>query len=122
MNWNNGRTSTESLFGLWWVDFALAAATSGTNNSPEFLRHHWEEIHERSGQPFNYALLQRDSFNYDTEPACRAVVAARTLDPNAEHLFFELVQHHFYVQNQDPNQVDFYAPICTKLELDFARF
>jgi putative protein-disulfide isomerase len=88
----------------------------------DFLRHHWEEIHQRSGQPFNYELLQRDSFNYDTEPSCRAVVAARTLDPNAEHLFFELVQHHFYVQNQDPNQVDFYAPICTKLDLDFDAF
>jgi putative protein-disulfide isomerase len=87
-----------------------------------FLQHHWEEIHQRTGQPFNYALLQRDSFNYDTEPSCRAVVAARTLDPNAEHLFFELVQHHFYVQNQDPNQVDFYAPICTKLDLDFDAF
>ena len=87
-----------------------------------FLGHHWEEVQKRSGQPFNHGLLQQDSFNYDTEPSCRAVVAARAIDATVEHTFFELVQHHFYVQNQDPNQVDFYAPICEKLGLDFATF
>jgi putative protein-disulfide isomerase len=122
MNWNNGRNSVESLFGLWWVGLRPGGGDEWNEQFTSFLQHHWEEIHQRSGQPFNYELLQRDSFNYDTEPSCRAVVAARTLDPNAEHLFFELVQHHFYVQNQDPNQVNFYAPICTKLDLDFDAF
>ncbi len=87
-----------------------------------FLGHHWEEVNKRSGQPFNHDLLKRESFNYDTEPSCRAVVAARVLDPNLEHQFFELVQHYFYVQNQDPNQVNFYAPICSKLGLSFEDF
>lgn len=87
-----------------------------------FLRHHWEEVNQRSGQPFNFQLLEQKEFNYDTEPGCRAVVAARAMDAQVEHLFFELVQHHFYVQNQDPNQVAFYQPICEKLGLDFAEF
>ncbi|MEL7120046.1 MAG: DsbA family protein [Bacteroidota bacterium] len=87
-----------------------------------FLAHHWEEVNQRSGQPFNHGLFQLDDFNYDTEPSCRAVVAARAIDSSKEHPFFELVQHHFYVQNQDPNRVDFYEPICKKLELDFGEF
>lgn len=87
-----------------------------------FLKHHWEEVNERSGQPFGYSLFERESFNYDTEPSCRAVVAARTMDPTLEHRFFELVQHHFYVQNQDPATDTFYAPICKSLGLDYEAF
>jgi putative protein-disulfide isomerase len=88
----------------------------------DFLRHHWEEVSSRSGQPFTYDLLEMDYFNYDTEPACRAIVAARSLAPAQEHRFFELVQHHFYVRNQDPGEVSFYAPICAELGIDFTAF
>jgi putative protein-disulfide isomerase len=88
----------------------------------EFLRHHWEEVSQRSGQPFCYDLLTADHFQYNTEPSCRAVVTARSMDPTVEARFFELVQHRFYVQNQDPGQVEFYAPICRELGLDFTDF
>lgn len=88
----------------------------------EFLKHHWEEVQQRSGQPFGYALFERSAFDYDTEPACRAVVAARALDPAVESRFFEWVQHYFYVQNEDPKQSAFYQPICKELGLDFNAF
>ena len=87
-----------------------------------FLKHHWEEVNARSGQPFGYTLFERESFNYDTEPSCRAVVAARQLDPAKEHRFYELVQHHFYVKSEDPNQEEFYRPICAELDLDYQQF
>ena len=85
----------------------------------DFLKHHWEEVNDRSGQPFGYDLFEKPEFNYDTEPACRAVVAAREMKPEIEQRFFELVQHHFYVKNQDPAAVTFYQPICETLGLDF---
>lgn len=87
-----------------------------------FLKHHWEEVNTRSGQPFGYELFERASFNYDTEPSCRAVVSVRKLAPALEQRFFELIQHYFYVQNEDPGTVDFYRPICEKLAIDFAEF
>jgi putative protein-disulfide isomerase len=87
-----------------------------------FLRHHWEEVSARSGQPFTYGLLSTAHFDYDTEPACRAIVAARSLSPENEHRFFELVQHHFYVQNKDPKEAAFYEPICQALAIDFTAF
>lgn len=87
-----------------------------------FLKHHWAEVNERSGQPFGYTLFDRPSFNYDTEPSCRAVVAARQMDPSSEHRFFELVQHYFYVRNEDPTQAAFYRPICEQLGLDYDTF
>ena len=51
-------------------------------NFKNFLKHHWEEVNTRSGQPFGFELFERDTFNYDTEPACRAVVAMRSLEPD----------------------------------------
>lgn len=88
----------------------------------KFLAHHWEEVTKRSGQPFGDKLFQRDTFNYDTEPSCRAVVTARTMDPAVESRFFELVQFRFYVLNEDPKEVSFYEPICEETGLDFIRF
>jgi len=88
----------------------------------EFLKHHWDQVSQRSGQPFGFDLFDLEEFNYDTEPACRAVVTARTLAPHKSLSFYELVQHHFYVQSHDPNQVEFYRPICDQLEINFTQF
>lgn len=93
-----------------------------------FLRHHWEEIHTRTGRPFAFDLFERSSFNYDTEPPCRAVVTARELlreagQPERELLaVFASIQEKFFVDNQDPNQVAFYESICLRHGLDFAAF
>src|SRR5690625_802547 len=93
-----------------------------------FLRQHWTEMAEHSGQPFELGLLDREQFNYDTEPSARAVVVARAMlgagDPNAKQLteFFQDLQHRFYVLNEDPNELEFYREPVAKLELDFAEF
>lgn len=88
----------------------------------DFLKHHWQEVSERSGQPFDLSLFDKEAFNYDTEPACRAVVTTRTIAPEKTPAFYELVQHYFYAQSQDPKQVRFYQSICEKLDMDFQEF
>ena len=87
-----------------------------------FLQHHWEEVEQRSGQPFSNQLFELEDFNYDTEPACRATVTVRQIAPKKVLAFYELVQHHFYVANKDPKQVNFYEPICEQLAIDFEEF
>lgn len=87
-----------------------------------FLKHHWEEVNKRSGQPFGYQLFELDNFNYDTEPACRAIVTVRNIAPEKVLPFYELTQHYFYVASQDPKQVAFYQPICEKLDINFEEF
>ncbi|MEM8523411.1 MAG: DsbA family protein [Bacteroidota bacterium] len=87
-----------------------------------FLKHHWEEVNKRSGQEFGYQLFEREEFNYDTEPACRAVVAARSFVGDQELAFFEAVQRRFYVYNEDPKDVNFYQPICKEFSIDFDAF
>ena len=87
-----------------------------------FLRHHWEEVNKRSGQPFGEKLFELDHFNYDTEPACRSVVAARKWLGSYEFDFFEAVSRKFYVQNEDPKAIDFYQSICAQFAIPFDAF
>ena len=87
-----------------------------------FLKHHWEEVARRSGQPFGYKLMELETFNYDTEPACRAVVAARPLVREKEMEFFEAIQRKFYVESEDPVEVSFYESICKNFSVSFSDF
>ncbi len=92
-----------------------------------FLRHHWEEIGERAGQPFSMKLLERQRFNYDTEPSCRAVVVARELlrERGAEdrlYPFFSAIQRKFFAESADPTEVSFYETISAEHGIDFATF
>ena len=66
-----------------------------------FLRQHWEHVTELSGQPFGYKIFDRDDFNYDTEPPCRAVRVARDMVPEKELDFFKTIQYDFYIKNND---------------------
>ena len=73
----------------------------------DFLRHHWQDVGQRTGQGFGFALLERDDFVYDTEPPCRAAVTARHLHGEARALaFFAELQRAFYVDNSDVTQTD----------------
>ena len=87
-----------------------------------FLKHHWHEVTQRSGQPFGYTLFDREEFNYDTEPSCRAVVAAKHWLGEEVLEFYEAVSRHFYVDNEDPTKVEFYQPICDQFNIPFEEF
>ena len=91
-------------------------------NFQDFLRHHWEEVSQRSGQTFNYDILNWEDFNYDTEPACRAVAVTKQIDEDLALPFFRAVQHHFYYENADPKDVTFYKEICEVLKIDYNHF
>ena len=75
----------------------------------EFLRAHWLEIGERTGQKFSLDILDRGPWVSDTELACRAVVAVRRLKPGAEWAYFPLIQAGFYSHNRDPHDPDSFA-------------
>lgn len=64
----------------------------------EFLAHHWDDVSRRTGQPFSRALLEQRGWIYDTEPACRAVVTMRALDPDRVWPLFTRLQMAFYAQ------------------------
>jgi putative protein-disulfide isomerase len=90
-----------------------------------FLEHHWEEVSERTGQPFNFDILDTDLV-YDTEPACRATVTAAHLadgDPEeAAFLYFSRAQRAFYEANRNPGERDTWVDLAAELGYDGDRF
>ncbi len=93
-----------------------------------FLRHEWETIQHRTGQPFGFSVLDKAEFNYDTEPACRAVVAISLLLQHRSNssqvilTFFSGIQRQFYVDGADPKQAEFYRDLCAEAGVSFEEF
>ncbi len=70
------------------------------------IRGHWDHVHESTGQPFDYGFFDRESFVYDTEPASRAVVAARLTHGADGWRMLERLHRAFYAENQDITDED----------------
>jgi putative protein-disulfide isomerase len=82
----------------------------------QFRLAHWARVEQASGLPFNRdAFMGRENFVYDTEPICRAVVAAHRLAPAADQLaVFRALQHAFYVDGLDTTDGDVLAQAGVK--------
>jgi putative protein-disulfide isomerase len=83
-----------------------------TQEFREMLRGHWHHVATASGLPFSQAALERPGFVYDTEPACRAVVTARSLDPGKTLAYLKAVQAAFYRDGRDVTRGDELADIA----------
>jgi putative protein-disulfide isomerase len=71
-----------------------------------YIREAWTRVNAATGQPFDFGFFEREGFIYDTEPACRAVVAARRLMPRLALGFMGRVQQAFYAENRDMTSGD----------------
>ena len=89
----------------------------------EFLRSHWVEIAERTGQPFDTEFLKRrDGWVYDTEPAAIAVALLRESQPPSTLDYFTDIQHAFYVEGRDITDYDELTDIAAPHGADVDRF
>ena len=89
----------------------------------DFLREHWEEINQRTGQPFKFDILERTDFVYNTEAACRAAVTARMMEGNGTALeFFTRLQTAFYAENRDVTQEGVLIGLAGEFGLDKEKF
>ncbi|MCE6983003.1 DsbA family protein, partial [Pseudomonas frederiksbergensis] len=64
-----------------------------------------------TGQDFQFEGALPDGFVYDTEPACRALVTARSLDPQHVGTLLKLIQQAFYLRGEDVTR----APLLVEL-------
>lgn len=79
-----------------------------------FLRGHWTEIAERTGQPFDTAFLdRRDGWVYDTEPAAIAVTRFREIHEPLTLDFFTTVQEAFYAEGRDVTDFSVLADLAS---------
>lgn len=65
---------------------------------------HWEKVHAASGLTMRDDAIIQAGFIYDTEPACRAVVTARSLEPLSALPVFHAIQNAFYAEGRDVTQ------------------
>ena len=78
---------------------------------------HWKHVEQASGLPFARSGMERPGFIYDTEPACRAVVAARLLGKDLDLPWwttldvFHAIQHAFYAEGRDVTDLQVLAQI-----------
>lgn len=88
-----------------------------------FLRHHWEEVGERTGQPFDTDFLdRRDGWVYDTEPAAIAVVELRHRQTERALEYFTRVQRAFYAEGRDVTDFLVLAELASGFDVDPAEF
>ncbi len=87
-----------------------------------YIRHHWEEVHAKTGQPFDFTRFEDRNFVYDTEPACRAVVCVRDLAPDRTLAFYDALQRAFYAEAQDITDLGVLTDIAVATGLDSEHF
>lgn len=88
----------------------------------DYIRDAWARVGEASGQPFDTAFFEREGFVYDTEPACRAVVAMRTLKPEAALAYMGAVSRAFYALGEDTTRPEVLAAVAGEFGVAAADF
>ena len=88
----------------------------------DYVRSAWTRVGEATGQPFDLSFFDRESFTYDTEPACRAVVTARTLLPKLALPFMVRLQQAFYAENRDVTAAGEIAAVAEEAGFERAQF
>jgi putative protein-disulfide isomerase len=86
------------------------------------IRNHWEDVNKATGAVFDYSFFDRRAFILDTEPACRAVVAIRQINPAVALTFYESISCSFYSENKDTTDVDTFKPLVENVGINFAEF
>ena len=90
----------------------------------EMLRGHWDHVAQASGLPMSTSALENEEFIYDTEPACRAVVTGRSLEPHLAFALLKALQHAFYAEGRDITRARVLAEVaagCGYTHSDFLR-
>jgi len=83
---------------------------------------HWTHVHEASGLPFDAAVLEREGFVYDTDPAARAVVIVRRESHDLALKFLGNAQRAFYAENRDVTSADTLGDLASEVGLNRTAF
>lgn len=115
------------LNGLAQLHVVMGGLRPGTNETwkgemQTYIHHHWQEVEKKTGQPFDYSRMSDDSFIYDTEPSCRAVVCARELSPELGLTVYHNLQREFYAGGKDITATDVIADIVAASGVDKEKF
>nr|WP_272890646.1 DsbA family protein [Stutzerimonas stutzeri] len=83
---------------------------------------YWQAVHSATGQAFDLEQGLPDALIYDTEPACRALVAARDLDEARVWPLSLLIQQAFYERRRDVTQPSVLVELAEAAGLSRSQF
>ena len=93
-----------------------------TDQDRAYIRDAWTRVNQASGQPFDFAFFEWPYFVYDTEPACRAVVAMRKRHPDKALATMSAIGRAFYAGNRDVTKQYVLGDIAGEMGDDRAAF
>ena len=96
--------------------------TPMTDKAKTEIAGHWSHVHEASGLPFDPAVINREGFVYDTDPAARAVVVVRREGQDLAARYLGAAQRAFYAEGRDITQGPVLAELAADFGLDPERF
>jgi putative protein-disulfide isomerase len=91
--------------------------------SREYLKGHWRQVSQRTGQMFSDRLFEKESFDYDTYPACKAVITVRELfGMQSAFAYLHTIQEAFYTRAEDITNIDVLCDLLQTVQLDSTAF
>ena len=91
--------------------------------SKEYLKGHWKQVSQKTGQAFSDGLFEKEHFEYDTYPACKAVVTVRELfGMQSAFSYLHTIQEAFYTRSQDITNPDILEVLLKDMGLDSRAF
>ena len=91
-------------------------------NTRGYILGHWQTVQQTTGQPFRFDDALPEGFVYDTEPACRALVAARSLDEESAWPLVRAIQRAFYAEGRDVTQAAVLADLAEAVGIPRIEF
>ena len=89
----------------------------------EYLRGHWRQVSQRTGQVFSDRLFEKEYFDYDTYPACKAVITVRELFGTQKAFsYLHTIQEAFYTRAEDITNPDVLCDLLQTVDLDRTSF
>jgi len=92
--------------------------------SKAYLQGHWKQVAQRTGQPFSHTLFNKSSFEYDTYPACKAIVCVRELYQGMQSAFAYLhrIQEAFYTEGREITELTVLLELLEETGLQSSLF
>jgi putative protein-disulfide isomerase len=107
--------------GMWTGGNKMKQTKAMTN----YILSHDAQIAERTGIVFGedyFDIVKNKELDIDSEVPCRAIVAARSINPAIAFPFAVEVQKARYFYGQDLNPDATYMPVCEKSGIDSTSF
>jgi len=91
--------------------------------SKAYLQQNWNAVNQKTGQAFSHTLLNKPHFDYDTYPACKAIITVRELwGDDASFSYLSLIQKAFYADGIDITDIAILSNYITQNKKEFLDF